>query len=46
MGLSRKICIKKIRGKELTKKQKKIIDAAVEKVVKEYGEVFKLLGKE
>jgi len=33
-----------ILGNSLTKKQKKLIDQAVKKVVKEYGETLKLLG--
>jgi excisionase family DNA binding protein len=33
-------------NKELDKNDKKIIEESVEKVVKEYGEVLKLLGKE
>ena len=35
-----------ILGKELTEKDKKEIDRAITKTVKEYGEVFKLLGRE
>ncbi|MBI4974613.1 MAG: hypothetical protein HZC19_02220 [Candidatus Omnitrophica bacterium] len=31
--------------KKLTKKQKEEIDAAVKKIVSEYGEVLRLLGK-
>jgi len=33
-------------GKELSEEDKKEIDAAVKKTVKEYGEVLKLLGRE
>jgi len=33
-------------GQELSKKDKKEIDKAVTKVVAEYGEVLKLLGRE
>jgi len=33
-------------GKELSEEDKKEIDAAVRKTVKEYGEVLKLLGRE
>jgi excisionase family DNA binding protein len=33
-------------GKELSKKEKKEIEEAVKKTVKEYGEVLKLLGQE
>ncbi len=32
--------------KELTQEQKEIVKRAVEKVVKEYGETLRLLGKE
>ncbi len=35
-----------ILGKTLREKDKKEIDKAVEKTVKEYGEVLKLLGRE
>lgn len=35
-----------ILGKSLSEKDKKEIDAAVKKTVKEYGEVLKLLGRE
>jgi len=35
-----------ILGKELTEKDKKEIDRAITKTVKEYGEVLKLLGRE
>jgi excisionase family DNA binding protein len=35
-----------IAGKTLSEKDKKIIDKAVEKTFKEYGEVLKLLGRE
>jgi len=35
-----------ILGKSLGEKEKKEIDKAVHKTVKEYGEVLKLLGKE
>ena len=38
--------ITNILGKELNEKDKKEIDAAVKKTVKEYGELLKLLGKE
>lgn len=34
-----------ILGKDLREKEKKNIDNAVKKVVKEYGEVLKLLGR-
>jgi excisionase family DNA binding protein len=33
-------------GKTLSEKDKKIIDEAVEKTFKEYGELLKLLGRE
>lgn len=33
-------------GRELSEEDKKEIDAAVKKTVKEYGEVLKLLGRE
>jgi len=33
-------------GKTLSEKDKKIIDEAVKKTFKEYGEVLKLLGRE
>jgi len=35
-----------ILGKELTEKDKKEIDRAITKTIKEYGEVLKLLGRE
>ena len=35
-----------ITGKTLSEKDKKIIDEAVKKTFKEYGEVLKLLGRE
>jgi excisionase family DNA binding protein len=35
-----------ILGKSLSEEEKKEIDAAVKKTVKDYGEVLKLLGKE
>lgn len=35
-----------ILGKELNPQEKREIDAAVRKTVKEYGEVLKLLGRE
>jgi excisionase family DNA binding protein len=35
-----------IMGKTLSKKDKMIIDKAVEKTIKEYGEVLRLLGRE
>jgi len=35
-----------ILGKELKEKDKKEIDKAIKKTVKEYGEVLKLLGRE
>jgi excisionase family DNA binding protein len=35
-----------ITGKTLSKKDKKIIDAAVTKTFEEYGELLKLLGRE
>ena len=38
--------ITNILGKELNEKDKKEIDEAVKKTVKEYGELLKLLGKE
>ena len=38
--------ISNILGKGLTEKDKKEIDKAITKTVKEYGEVLKLLGKE
>jgi excisionase family DNA binding protein len=33
-------------GKSLSEKDKKIINKAVEKTIKEYGEVLRLLGRE
>jgi len=38
--------IANILGKEVTRRGKKRIDAAVRKTVREYGEVLKQLGKE
>ena len=38
--------IAKILGKKLTARDKKRIDAAVRRVVREYGEVLKKLGRE
>jgi len=38
--------ITNILGKEVTRRGKERIDAAVRKTVREYGEVLKLLGKE
>ena len=38
--------IANILGKEVTRRGKKRIDAAVRKTVREYGEVLKRLGKE
>jgi len=35
-----------ILGKELREEQKKIIDSAVEKTIKQYGEALEMLGKE
>jgi excisionase family DNA binding protein len=35
-----------IMGKTVSEKDKKIIDKAVEKTFKEYGEVLRLLGRE
>ncbi|RLD18023.1 MAG: hypothetical protein DRI36_02510 [Caldiserica bacterium] len=35
-----------ILGNRLSKKKKRIIEMAVKKVVKEYGEVLKMLGRE
>ena len=35
-----------ILGKKVTAERKKRIDAAVERIVREYGEVLKMLGKE
>ncbi len=35
-----------IMGKELSEKDKKVIDIAVKKTIAEYGEVLRLLGKE
>jgi excisionase family DNA binding protein len=35
-----------ILGKEVTKRGKKRIDAAVQKIVRDYGEALKKLGKE
>ena len=34
-----------ILGKKLTKEQKQLIDRAVEKTIKEYGETLRLLGQ-
>lgn len=36
----------KVKGKALTEERKKIIDRAVAKTIKEYGEVLRLLGDE
>ena len=41
-----KTVISEILGKELTSKSKKEIDKAVQKTVREYGEVLQLLGRE
>jgi excisionase family DNA binding protein len=38
--------IANILGKKVTEKRKKRIDVAVHKIVREYGEVLKQLGKE
>jgi len=38
--------VEDILGKKLSQQKKKQIDAAVEKTVKQYGEVLKRLGKE
>ena len=38
--------IKKALGQKLTQRDKKLIDKAVKKVVREYGQVLKLLGRE
>ena len=38
--------INHILGKEMSDKEKKRVDAAVRKTVREYGEVLKKLGKE
>lgn len=38
--------LNEIIGAALSDKDKKIIDEAVEKTIREYGEVLKLLGKE
>jgi len=38
--------IANILGKTLNEEEKREIDAAVKKTVKEYGEVLKLLGRE
>ena len=38
--------VEQIMGKALNDKEKKQIDKAVKKTVREYGEVLKLLGKE
>ncbi|MFC1538164.1 helix-turn-helix transcriptional regulator [Candidatus Latescibacterota bacterium] len=38
--------INEILGKELTAKEKKMIEAAVERTVREYGEVLIMLGNE
>jgi len=35
-----------ILGKDLNKKDKKEIDKAIKKTIKDYGEVLKLLGRE
>jgi len=35
-----------ILGKDLQEKDKEMIDKAVKKIVKEYGEVLRLLGRE
>lgn len=43
--ISRK-SLPKILGKILSKRDKKEIEAAVKKTVKEYGETLKLLGRE
>ena len=41
-----KKCIANILGKELSEEDKKEIDRAIKKTVKEYGEVLRLLGRE
>jgi len=38
--------IANILGKEVTRNEKRLIDAAVRKTVQEYGEVLKKLGRE
>jgi len=38
--------IANILGKEVTRSEKRLIDAAVRKTVQEYGEVLKKLGRE
>lgn len=39
-------CVSAILGKSLSEEDKKEIDTAVKRTVKEYGEVLRLLGKE
>lgn len=46
IGRTYAIPIIEITGKTLEDKDKKEIDSAVKKTVKEYGEVLKLLGRE
>lgn len=41
-----KKCISGILGKSLNRKEKQVIDKAVRRTVKEYGEVLRLLGRE
>ena len=38
--------IEKVLGTALTEEQKRVIDAGVKKVIKEYGETLKKLGNE
>ena len=40
-----KACFPEIIGKKLSQAQKRKIESAVRKIVKEYGETLKLLGK-
>ncbi len=44
--LGREVTAKEKKLREVTAKKKKLIDAAVDRTVREYGEVLKLLGKE
>lgn len=37
--------VKSILGKELSSKEKKNLNKAIKRVIKEYGEVLRLLGK-
>ncbi|MFC2061693.1 helix-turn-helix domain-containing protein [Elusimicrobiota bacterium] len=45
IGKNYAIPVDDIAGEELTEEQKKLIKKAVDRTVKEYGEVLKMLGK-